>query len=202
MLSIPINVMRLSSILLLLFLYGCGELDRLPASELNAYVLEVDNGLRKSLQRRGFRIELSYRPKDFIIHEQLDSVDGSWADWETKLDQLDYFVIRLSKDGRGIEEFLTADSEAYNKALNYFSGGIDKDLTLIVGEENISLEGSVYTPAFGSSAATVILLAFRSNLLRKSGNFSIRLNDSTLGIGDFEFNFKVSDVKKIPRLKA
>jgi hypothetical protein len=194
--------MRTSPIIILILLNGCGDVGRLPANDLNAYALEADNGLRKTLQRRDLAIELCYRPKDLIIYQQLDSVAAdTWATWETKLDQLDYFVIRLSKDGHEIEKFFASDQDSYHKALNYFSGGIEKDLSLTVGKERIPVESSIYMPAFGSSAATTILFAFRSNLLRKNGSFSVRLNDSMFGTGYSEFNFKVSDVKKIPRLQ-
>jgi hypothetical protein len=173
----------------------------LSREALNAYVLDVENGLRKIIEKNGVKLDLSYRPKDLVIAQEVASNDpDQWKAVSLRLDSLDYFILRLSRNGKEIETSYAGVPAAYTSVISYLSDGIAHDIQLKVQGQVIPLESVAFVPSFGSSNTTSLLLIFKSNLKTRSGDILLIFNDQKFGTGLNEFSFENQPVKNVPGL--
>lgn len=185
----------------ILFLGCSGKIQHVSEKELKAYVTDPRNGLLKSTVTGGTVIEVIYRPRDLIIAQNAGTGMVLWMEEERKLDSLDYFVLRLSRNGGEIQSALASDAVKFNRAIAYLSGGIQNDIYLLSGSVTFAPEQVIFVPTFGSAGATSVMLVFRSSLSARSGDFSIVFEDAVFGTGSNEFVFSSDRIRSVPRLK-
>jgi hypothetical protein len=188
-------------VLIVLLCLCCNPEKPISASELKAYAMNPKNGLRKTIVRNEITLELVYRPKDLILLQEVAPGSSKWMKSERDLDSLDYFVLRVSKDGEEIENSYASDAVEFEHVLSYLSDGIASDFQLVFDKERIKSDQSLFVQAFGSAEASSILLVFKSYLIKRRGQFTVVFNDSELGVGHCEFPYNVSDIRKIPGLQ-
>lgn len=189
-------------ILVSFLLLSCsGQAQRVTEEELNAYVRDPENGLLKRITNERTVLELVYRPKDQVIAQTVGMDGALWGEEQKRLDSLDYFILRLSYDGKEIVNRLAGDTGRFNQAIAYLSAGISNNIRMMFGTEILRPEQSVYVPTFGSAGAASIMLVFKSSLHARKGPFTIVFDDKVLGTGRSEFNFSCRHISKIPRLK-
>lgn len=185
----------------ILFL-GCSDHVRyLSKEELNSYVMNPENGLLKRVTKERTVFELVYRPKDQVIGQTAGTDGALWVEEQERVDSLDYFILRLSRDSKEIENHLAGDVAGFNRAIAYLSGGISSDIRMMLGNEVLLPEQSVYVPTFGSTGVTSIMLVFKSSLHTRKGAFTVVFDDTLIGTGTSEFSFSCSHIRNIPRLR-
>lgn len=194
---------RIVLLVLTLIMVTCStERTPLSESELMAYVMNPGNGTIVSQERDGITFDMIYRPKDMVIASQVDDDPDRWKEEERRLDSLDYFVLRISRDGEEIQNSFAGNEAKFNSAISWLGGRIANDLYLVTDrKEHIPPDQTVFVPSFGMAKATSVLIVFRSALSQRKGKHSIVLRDSEFGTGMYEFSFDSENIRSIPRLQ-
>ena len=196
---------RLYIIIIFLFVYGlisCAEREVETVSELQEYVNDTENGLRKVKIRNDLDLEVIYRPKDLVLAQQLDDVYELKEREKVKkqFDSLEYFILHLSRQGHEIENDYTSDQLKRSEILNYFSGGILNDLAIIHNNEVLRPIDIAYIQTFGAGSATSVMVIFKNHKMQRSGDLKFCFHDTMLGTGMHEFLFDTHDIQSIPTL--
>lgn len=193
--------MKVAAFAILVCLVGCGS-KSVSEEELIAYTLNPENGLRTTSKKEPFLVEVIYRPKDLIKAIELKSLEDvhDFGGRAEQIDSLEYFVIRLSRNGQEIESALAGDDLRFTQAINYLSSGIDRTLALSVGGKRIPVFSSVYSGAFGSATSTSILVVFDTKFEGSEDEIHLHFDDSFFGIGATEFTFDAKDLVNAPHL--
>ena len=165
--------------------------------QLQQYILDESNGLRFMAQSGDMRIDLMYRPKELLNLEPDDMKEEDQA----YLDSLDYFILKLSRQGQEVEIYYASSGDRYTEVINYLSRGIGKDIYLKAENIKIGVEDLAYTQSFGSSNGSSILIVFKSAIAKTPGDIHFVFDDSMLGTGRHEFIIKSKNVRKIPEME-
>lgn len=187
--------MRIPVSLMLLVLLSCRS-KTATESEMNFYLADPDNGLRKTLVKEDVNLEISYRPRElvFIRESRKDQQPAT-------LDSMDYFMFRLSRNGKVIEHIYGADQAEYNRVISYLDGELGNDIYLQRDGTIIYPAGVSLMPSVNTAGASTIILVFKSALRKYDGEFTIMFNDSMFGTGQTDFEFNSRDIKRVPSLK-
>ena len=183
----------------LLLLLGCKK--TATRQELLAYTFEPNNGLCQKEERNSNTIEAIYRPSDLILFQQLNGSTWSSAQIDslkTYYGRLDYFLLRLSRDGKEITISYAVDPSKFQQVNSYLGFEIGKDVFLVNQSDTIRVLDFIHTRTFGSSPSSDILFAFKSGLKSRSGKVKLVFNDQRFGLGLNEFTFNCSDIKSAP----
>lgn len=168
-------------------------------SELIDYSRNVENGLVQVVAKEQYVIEMSYRPKELVWFDELHESSSKSDSLHMKIESFDYFALRISKKQEDPTNALAGD-DAYKNALSYLSAEVGNDLKLIVKGDTISPIEFNYSPGYGTSDASSVLIAFDANLNIRGEDFQLLFNDSFFKTGLNLFHFQMDDIKNIPHL--
>jgi hypothetical protein len=182
--------------------FSCTGRKVVTEQELKQYVFNPENGMIKTIDKNGVRLEASYRPSELMIARQLDaqfSAEKKSVTIDNFL-RLSYFILRLSKGGREVESYFAGGPE-YLEVEQYLSGGIAKDLRLITDNDTLEPEDILYSKMYGSADATAIMAVFKTDVFKASGDVTLVYDDTKFDLGHNEFVFDYAQLKKLPTLK-
>lgn len=202
--------MRLRSILLEIIavivvstlLAGCSA-KTMSKDELSSYLHDESNGLLKKIRSKDVLLELVYRPNDLIVAQEIDEMDytsGQIDSIKNRYQEYVYFILKLSRNGQEITNSFASDPQQFNRAIEYLSFEIGRDFQLVNETEKLAVEDFMHTRSFGASNANTVLLAFKSNLVSRSQDFSLLFEDTFFRTGMHQFDFEIDDLKSIPQL--
>jgi hypothetical protein len=175
---------------------------QLPEQDLKSYILNEENGLYKRTVKGDVTIEVFYRPAELVWKSDLQDAkdEGALKELRKNYDTLNYFMMHFSRKGQEIENSFVSNPSYFTEVINYLSFEMSKDVFQINGLDTVRALDVVYTRTFGGSAGTSVMAVFNGNLKERSENIKICFNDTKLGIGAAEFEFKSSDIKNTPTL--
>lgn len=193
---------QLAILLVPMILLSCQERATVTKRELQEYILDPQNGLIKQASRQGIDIEVLYRPTELIIAQQLDGVsDERQRSKEIEgFKGLSYFILRLSREGKEIENAYAGDPQRFATIVNYLSSALARNIYLVNNGDTITALDVVYTRMFGSATATSVMAVFNTDIKKRAGSLKFCIDDSQLGIGKNEFTFALSDIRNVPKL--
>lgn len=190
-------------VLLALFLLACSSKE-LSRDELIEFVSDADNGILKHANSNGYDIELQYQPIDLLFADELDS---KRTDFVQKRDSLKnayrnfyYFKLSISKGQQSIERYFAASPDKYKLLIAHLTSTIGADFRLTCGNNTMPVFDIVYTPFYGTSQTTNVMLVFEGSCQIKEG-IKVLYQDSFFGCGLVEFNFDGDALSSIPSLK-
>lgn len=189
--------LSISSVMLLT---ACDVHHAVSSDELKAYALNAENGLIKSITDSDVAMELVYRPKDLVLEQEADGDLERWKEAAQKLDSLDYFVLRLSRNGEEIENTYAGNPDKFSQVISYLSASIAENIYL-QKEKKYYPESAILIRSYGMAGATSVLVVFKTCLYQQEGSFSVVFDDPLFGTGQNEFPFRCIDIKKTPRLR-
>ena len=189
-------------VLALLSIFACQEQQIVSEQELKDYILDPEHGLRKQKKKNEVDIEVIYRPTDLILAQQLDGITDEKERSSTikNFDTLSYFVIKLSRKGQEVENTYVSDNDKFVRVTNYLSSAIAGNIRMIIEKDTLSALDAVYTRMYGAASATSVMAVFNTDVRKKNGTLKFFLDDTELGLGQNEFEFDLSDIKKTPTL--
>ncbi len=187
--------------MLLLLFSGCSR--TVSRQELLTYTFDPDHGLYQKLEKDDALIEVIYRPSDLILYQQLKGESRSAAQIDSMKNyyrSLDYFLIRLSRNGKEINIPYAGNPSRFNQVNDYLNFNIGKDVSLVHDKDIIPVLDFIHTRTFGSSPSSDILFAFKSGLTNKSGEVKVLFDDHAFGLGLNQFTFNCNDIKSAPHI--
>ena len=172
----------------------------LSKQELIDYTFDPGNGLYKKETVGNIQIEVVYRPSQLIASQdaqglvltrhQADSINDYFG-------EIDYFLLRLSRNSSEIENAYAGNRSAFNEISNYLSYGIGKDILLLQGSDTLHVTDFIRTQSHGASPSTDILFGFRPGLNDKNGDVKFIFDDLKFKTGLTEFHFDIADLKTV-----
>jgi hypothetical protein len=174
----------------------------LSKDHLSEFINDPANGLTKEVQANGYDLLFQYQPVDFVFANELS---GS-SNLNQKRDSLKkayqnfcYFKLSISRKEQSIERYFAGSPEKHKSLLTHLNSSIGSNFQIAFADENIPVYDFVYTPFYGTSKTTDVMLVFDVGG-HPASDFSIRFQDSFFGCGLQEFTFYNSDLKEIPEL--
>lgn len=185
----------------LLFLFSGCWMKTISPGELQQFVDDPENELKVSANKGNVSIQVLYRPKELVFLPRVGDDQIAWKKQLAEVDSLDYFLIRLSRGGKEIENALAGDEKKFSDLVSYLSLGIAQDLTLVNAADTLAPLDVMYSRTFGASEATSVMVIFKSHLKTRSGVATLRYQDHFLSTGLSEFTFSTKNIKSIPSIK-
>lgn len=181
-------------------LVSCGGPKTVSIDELKGFIQEPEHGLIQTIAMNGITLEVLYRPKDFVIAQDIDSdEEKEWLKAREKLDSLDYFVLKISRSGEEVQNKFAGNQSRFDNAINYLSNGIQEDVSIVEdGGKVFEAESTSFAPTFGISDGTRVLLVFKTFLQEDPRDFIITFDDGMFGSGRSEFRFEGDNIEKVP----
>ena len=181
--------------------FSCSGKRSLTEAELKLFVQNPENGLIKKIEKNGTLIEMVYRPKELIVAQEVGFQDPvKWKEEMNKLDSIEYFILKLSRNNDEIENSYASNSDRYNAVLNYLNGPVSNDIHINIDDQKIKAQFAIFSPSFGSSTATSVMLQFKYDLDETGESFEIIFDDGVIGLGRCVFTFQGSEIREIPKL--
>lgn len=159
------------------------------------------NGLIKSIQNENFKIEIQYKPQEFLVSIENEGISNEQFIKKLKeKKELQYFNIKLqSNTGEPMLKTAIESEEEKNLRLQYYIGDFEKDIFLIDGNDTLSCSLYHFERTYGIVPFNNISVAFE-NVSQGKNDKTLVILDRALGFGVQQFKFKKKDIYNIPQL--
>lgn len=202
MMSFILRMCLISTFAFMQILVGCNK-SQISKGELQSYIMDESNGLYKKIEKGTSSIEVIYKPHDLILEQEIEDKVCSAHHVDSiknKLNELDYFTLKLSTDGKDQTNRYAGDPVRFNRVLDYLSFQIGNDVRLVHKTDTIPVHDFMYFQGYGINNASEILLVFKSGLKQKEGSFQFLYQDDFFQAGLNEFEFQTQSIKDIPQM--
>jgi hypothetical protein len=194
----------LFSLLMLLFMQGCGPGKLAPADYVR-WVQNPGNGLVKEVITGVVGYEVQFRPAAFIIanEERAQTIAADKAaKRESELGSMYYFTCTLrSNDGTDVLQSNLIDQQQYYQRVNYLSLDAQQDFKLVQANDTIPCAMYQLENTYGATPHLRMLLAFSSKEISpKAGNLKLIYHDRIFTDRNLEFEFDEQKINNLPQL--
>lgn len=187
----------------ILIMVSCSP-DHLSPEELTAYLLDEGNGVLKATESEGTKIEVTYRPADLWVHQELgDKAEDTEviARLQKKYDQYIYFVVSLSKNDREALHQVSGGFGQYSELVQTLSFRMPEYVTLTTArQDTIPVGDFMLNRTYGMSNSTDLLFVFNREKVKENEWIQFNLNEFGLGVGNQRFRFKTKDLNDVPKI--
>jgi hypothetical protein len=188
------------SILGLLSCFSCHP-GKVSSEELVEYVSDESNGLRRSAIIQGTLIEVTYRPVDLLIAQNIEGETFNRMlidELQKKYSQNMYFTVSFSRNGA---DMLQQSGPQYRDILETLSFEMERYTTMTTSSnDTIPIGDYVLNRTYGHSTSTDLLFVFDARKITENNWLQLNLNEFGLGIGNQRFRFDVNDLKETPEI--
>jgi hypothetical protein len=193
------------SILYCFFLMSCSSTPKyLSPPELNKFILEEENGLKKTVEINGYKIEVINRPTDLWVHQEV----GDDPVTENMLNQLRpkysnyyYFLVSLSRNNKEALHQLDGGMSQYSELVQTLSFRMAEFANLTTSlQDTIPVGDAMLNRTYGMSTSTDLLFVFNKSKTENSDWLQFNLNEFGLGIGNQRFRFRRQDLETAPQI--
>lgn len=192
------------AILLLIGLASCAESPSMVSSaEFVEWTADEENGLHRTKEIDDIRYTVSYIPRAqmALLETGTDATREEWNDVLNAKGDMQYFKLeyQLTSGNEDILKYNLYDETEYYSRTNYLAFGIDKDVSLKSGKEQLPCRLHHFTPHYGISPKAEILFAFDKT--DSTQNITLVLEDELFGSGMLQFEFTAEDLNNIPTIQ-
>lgn len=183
----------------LLLILCCCSSRPVSVKQIEEYITNEANGLKKTVQMDESTISIAYRPTDLIIQQEIsdehlsslevDSIKRKYSDYH-------YFVVNISR--RGKEALRMVDNDEYGELFQTMAFRMPQYVSLTTGSDTILLVDYAIHPTYGASKSTDLMFVF--DKLNDSDWIQFNLNEFGLGLGNHRFRFMKRDLAMVPSL--
>ncbi len=186
---------------LFVFFMNCQFSDTVSKDELISFVNDEANGLCNKKELEGVQYTITYKPIDLIIVRWLKKNSSTDLDsLRSSFKNTVYFSLDISVDSTDAFGRMSANCPDMLKVVSF---GLQEHIILKdeTGQE-FYLSDFVYPRLYGNTNKTSVLLCFENENLNLNGDLNIYCSDFINGsIEKIKFNFKNTDITKIPKLR-
>lgn len=195
--------MRALIVSVLLVATGCTQGPVTP-EELQSYVIDPDHGLKKSIEVNGFRVDVTYRPRDLMVAQELRAIKDADTSVISKLrrqyEPYHYFVLSLSHNDKEVLNQL-GDRQLYSDMLQRLAFQMRDYTAMTIGGDTLDVSDYQMDRTYGQSASNNILFAFPKAGAISNSDIRFHLKEFGLGIGTQVFVFNPSDIEAAPNVE-
>jgi hypothetical protein len=194
---------NISKIFFVMYAFISCQQGEMTEEQLVNYIADPDNGLRHEVLQGEILLDVNYKPATLVMSETIRSAESEEerATLKSTYDTLDYFVVRLSRNGHEIENDFAGNEQRFEELMQHLTFGIRDDFKVITSNDTIPPLEVLYTRAFGTAGFTSLLLVVPAHLKNCNDEAVLIYNDSWLGTGITEFKFRCNDIKNCPNVK-
>lgn len=190
-------------LLALLIAVSCAGPAYVTPEELTMYFKSADHGLYQFSQVNDMKIEVTYRPTDLLVHQELTNTKADVAVVEKlrkKYSSYYYFILSISKNNK---EALhqSASMGQYSELVQAMSFRMPSYVTLTTSEyDTVPVGDFMLNRTYGMSTSTDILFAFNKEKTKNKKWVQFNLNEFGMGTGNQRFRFRIDDLEEVPRI--
>lgn len=190
--------------LLIAGLIGCAESPSVVSSaEFVEWTGEEENGLCRTKEIDDIRYTVSYIPREqmALLEAGTDATPEEWNKVLNAKGDMQYFklIYQLTESNQDILKYNLYDETEYFSRTNYLAFGIDKDVYLKSGKEQLPCRLHQFTPHYGISPKAEVVFAFDKT--DSTQNITLVLEDELFGSGILQFEFTAEDLNNIPTIQ-
>lgn len=178
---------------------SCRE-QHLTQAEFIKFIENPENGYSQEVVDNGVYLRVQHIPVELIFFQDLPK---SNLEFDSARDSLiknyarfKYFKVTISRNEKSVEENF-AGSEKYGEVINYLNNRIGNDFMLEMKSEVFHSFEAMYTPFYGSSSSTHILVVFKGAAASPGLQAKFSFNETIFNTGRKIFAFSI---KKNPTL--
>jgi len=184
---------------------GDGHKQKLGIEDYISWVEDEENGLQVNRKVGDFGFAVQHQPIPYMILQNAGKEKISQKELEKEVKEqegLQYYTFSIrSVDGKDVLN--NSFNITYQERLEYFSFGIDKDLSLVEGEDTLQCVMHHYERNYNISPEVRITVAFEQKASERNLNHTDKtfiFSDHVLGTGTVKMKIKASDIERIPEL--
>lgn len=193
---------HLTLIILTLSMTAC-RTDYLSEQELTQYLLDEDNGLKKTVNRGNLSFTVLHRPSDLLVAQDVDNLQDTAAVNKAmnRYNAYLYFILQMSNQGR---ELLGSDQRySVGEYISTISFGMQPYTRLTTPQlDTIPVTDYIYSRTFGYGSSTDLLFVFDREEALTKDKIIFNLDEFGLGTGNLRFGFETKDIQNTPKLEA
>lgn len=200
-----VNKLLLSPYFLMLFvLLSCHSRKDLNAEQY-LHAIKMSKVLVKKRQIGDLVFNVLYEPQELKILRKLKdsglSIKKDLVEQELlEIENSSYFTFRVNNDlNTDMEKYGISNYSEFDKRINYLAFKIKDDFYLIQNKDTIACQLGHYERTFGVNTALTLSLAFGK--IDPTQSFIFCYHDNTFNAGIVKFQYKKSELNKIPNLK-
>lgn len=184
-----------------MFIISCKQY---TGKEYHDWISAKENGLIKSIENNSFKIDIQYKPVDYLIASDFKNKELTQEEYKKEVEErsgLQYFTIKLqSKTGEAVLKTALVNDQEYSLRMSYYINGFEKDLILIDGADTLTSKLYHFERTYGIASFNNISVAFE-NPNNNQEKKELLILDRALGFGLQKIEFKKRDLLNIPTLK-
>ncbi|TRX59607.1 hypothetical protein FNH22_10705 [Fulvivirga sp. M361] len=188
----------------LMLLLACTP-EYLSEEALKAWIIEQE-ALTKSRAYKGFTTQVTYRPTDLLIAQELGGEEASSTEelqrLENKYSEYYYFILALSRGDKEALYQAEGGYEQFSDLVQTLSFRMGQYLNMTTsGQDTIEVADYVFPRTYGMGGATNLMFVFNKENAWDDDWIQLNLKEFGMGLGNQTFRFKRKDLEDVPRIK-
>lgn len=199
--------MRKNSLLFLLSLLivSCGDKTFDTTEEITSFITDRENGYKYSKIVNEVEYELTYRPTDLLVKQELgEVVDQNRIDeLRQKYRRYMYFNLSMTMNNQELLSNVVKDKDKFGQMVNDLAFGMEEKVNLYTPEKDtLAMTDFIYPRMYGMSNATSIMIVYprdKKYLNEEYLNFTVE--DLGFYTGEVKFKIKTKAIVNEPQLR-
>lgn len=173
--------------------------------QMEAYIEKSVNGLTKANDDKKIKVSVTFRPSDFLVEQQLQSMKPftrqTIDSLRTMYGRNIYFVLHLAYRDKEVLTGFADDVAKFSDMVDKFSFEMGNYVSLTTEKgDTLQLLDFVYPRMYGMSGSTDIMFSFENKIKPGTNELNFNLSEFGLNTGKMQFPFKVKDIASVPHL--
>ena len=174
----------------------------LPVSGYISWVENPGNGLAASKEIDGIIYSVQYKPLQYevLLQEKRMLTQEEMIREMDSLSDMQYYTFRMQTvNGADLHRYGISEDHEYYSRLEYFSLGMQNDVSLIDGKDTLPCLMFHYERTYGIDPRACFVLAFDAGS-RNPGKKTLMYNDRVFGAGPVMLSIDAASIEEIPQL--
>jgi hypothetical protein len=199
--------MRRNSVLLLLLLLliSCQNKTFDTVEEITTYINEEDNQYRYSKTINGVKYELTYRPTDLLVNQEVGNKKNKKQIelLRKKYSKYMYFNLSMSLNDRELLSNVVRDKQKFGQMVNDLAFGMEEKVNLFTPKKDtLSMADFIYPRMYGMTNNTTIMIVYpRDKKYLEDEYINFTIQDLGFDTGEVKFKINTNSIKNEPQLK-
>jgi len=182
----------------------CCQPSILTEEELSAYLLDESNGLSQSKQVGNIKMQVTYRPTDLLVMQELDDPKNpvEIENLRSKYSNYHYFIMSLSAGEKDALYGASVSQAQFSDNLQTLSFRMGQYVQMLADRsDTIPVADYTYNRNFGMSTSSNLLFVFSREQAEEAKELTFQTKEFGLGTGIQNFRFETNRLSEIPKLK-